>query len=93
MKRRRHHNEVSVEPVRLDGRAYRLIARHAATTYAFRRFGVFKTSGRPLRIEVEGSDGELTVIPIRDLQSMIMGALLMLSVVLVVVTSLGRSGR
>ncbi|MDH3425599.1 MAG: hypothetical protein OEM22_02905 [Acidimicrobiia bacterium] len=92
MKRNRYRKESAGEPVVLPGTTYRPIAGYSATSYGFTGVGLFKASGRPLRIEIEGSDGAMTLVPIRDMQSMVMGALLILTVASWVIALMGRRG-
>ena len=92
MKRTRQRNEVAGEPAIVDGTTYRPVAGYASRTYGFRSFGLFKSSGRPLRLEIEGPSGELTIVPIRDLQSMMMGVVLVVTVAMSLLILLGRRG-
>jgi len=93
MKRNRFGQELSGEAAVVAGTTYRPIAGYSATTYQFKGAGLFATAGRPLRLEIEGSDGEVTVIPIRDLQWVVLGVLLVVPVALSLLILFGRRAR
>lgn len=76
-----HHADLTYTPV----------AQYTTKTYAYKGFGFFKASGSPLRLEIANENGSVVVVPIRDLQSILVTGLLAMIVVARLAMWLGRS--
>lgn len=82
--------ETTTGPVVVDGRTIALVAKTRAIEFGGPLFSMFHVRSRPAHVEILDGDGHRQVVPIRDLQRTVTGAIIAAAVACVIGARLRR---